>query len=85
MTNAREAKIDQEVGKEDQPNLIDTEEGQIFELIARIRTLVSIPYREKLATLLITLYIDAKEADETNAGISLAWITPKLLQFLAIA
>jgi hypothetical protein len=54
-----------------QPNLIDTEEGQILELIARTRTSVSIPHREKLAKMLITLYIDAKEEEETNAGISL--------------
>jgi hypothetical protein len=54
-----------------QANLLDTEEDQIKELIFRIRTTLSIPYRESLATRLVTLFGDAKEEDVDSVGIAL--------------
>lgn len=53
-----------------QTNLLDSEEEKVRELIFRIRTSLSIPYREKLADRLVTLFYDAKEEDFASVGIS---------------
>lgn len=61
-----------------QLELLDTEEGQVKELILdqvrelvlRFRFLYSIPYREALVNRILTLFKDAKEEDELSIGIS---------------
>jgi hypothetical protein len=54
-----------------QTNLLDSEEEKVLELFFRFRTSISIPYREKLADRLVTLFYDAKEEDFASVGISL--------------
>jgi hypothetical protein len=51
-------------------DLLDSQEDQVQELIFRIRTSLSVPYREHLANRLITLFNDAKEEDPYSLGIS---------------
>jgi len=53
-----------------QVDLLDSEEDQVKELIFRIRTSKSIPYRQSLANRLFTLFYDAKEEDPASLGIS---------------
>ncbi len=53
-----------------QTDLLDSEEDQVRELIIRIRTSLPIPYREKIADRLITLFYDAKEEDYASVGIA---------------
>lgn len=53
-----------------QEDLLDSEEDQVKELIFRIKTSKSIPYRQSLANRLFTLFYDAKEEDPTSLGIS---------------
>jgi hypothetical protein len=53
-----------------QADLLDSEEDQVQGLIFRIRTSISIPYRESLANKLITLFNDAKEEDSASLGIA---------------
>jgi len=53
-----------------QVDLLDSEEDQVKELISRIRTSKSIPYRQGLANRLLALFIDAKEEDPASLGIS---------------
>lgn len=53
-----------------QTNLLDTEEDHARELIFRIRTSLLIPYREKLADRLVTLFYEAKEEDFASVGIA---------------
>jgi hypothetical protein len=53
-----------------QEDFLDREEDQVRELVFRIRTSLSIPYREKLAGRLITLFNDAKEEDSATVGIA---------------
>ncbi len=53
-----------------QTNLLDTEEDHAQELIFRIRTSLSIPYREKLADRLVRVFYDAKEEDFASVGIA---------------
>lgn len=53
-----------------QTNLLDSEEEKVRELIFRFRTSLSIPYREKLADRLVTLFYDAREEDFASVGIS---------------
>jgi hypothetical protein len=52
-----------------QANLLDNEDDQTQDLIFRIRTSTSIPYRERLANRLLTLFNDAKEEDPASLGI----------------
>ena len=53
-----------------QVDLLDSEEDQVKELIFRIRTSKSIPFRQTLANRLLTLFYDAKEEDSASLGIS---------------
>lgn len=53
-----------------QSNFIDTEEDQVQELIFKIKTSLTIPYREILANRLLTLLHDAKEEDPSSYGIA---------------
>ena len=53
-----------------QTNLLDSEEDQVQKLIFRIRTSLSIHYREKLADRLTVLFDDAKEEDSATVGIA---------------
>ena len=53
-----------------QGDLLDSEEDQVQELIFRIKTSPSIPYRERLAKKLVTLFKDAKEEDSASPGIA---------------
>lgn len=53
-----------------QVNLLDREEEQIKELIFRIRTSKSIPFRQTLANRLFALFNAAKEEDTASLGIS---------------
>ena len=53
-----------------QVDLLDSEEDHVKELIFRIRTSKSIPYRQSLANRLFTLFYDAKEEDPASLGIS---------------
>lgn len=50
---------------------LDTKETQVHELIDRIRTLKTIPHREKFANSLLTLFNDAKEEDPDGSGIEI--------------
>ena len=51
-------------------DLLDSEEEQVQELIFRIRTSESIPFRQTLANRLLALFNDAKEEDSASLGIS---------------
>ena len=53
-----------------QANLLDNEEDQTQDLIYRIRSSISIPYRERLANRLLTLFSDAKEEEPASFGIA---------------
>lgn len=53
-----------------QVDLLDVEEKKVQELIFRIRTSPSIPYRETLANRLLTLFNDAKEEDPASVAIA---------------
>ncbi len=53
-----------------QVDLLDREEEQVKELISRIRTSKSIPFRQTLANRLLALFNDAKEEDSASLGIS---------------
>ncbi|MGB7293746.1 MAG: hypothetical protein WBD99_16370 [Thermodesulfobacteriota bacterium] len=53
-----------------QADLLDVGEKKVQELIFRIRTSLSIPYREMLANRLLTLFNDAKEEDPASVGIA---------------
>lgn len=53
-----------------QVDLLDSEEDQTQILIFRIKTSLYIPYRERLASSLITLIKEAKEEDATSPGIA---------------
>lgn len=71
---SREVFISDWPEKEDpfsQTDLVENEEDQIQELIFRIRTSLSSPYRERLANRLLTLFNDAKEENPERPGISL--------------
>ena len=46
-----------------QVDLLDSEEDAAQEIIYRIKTTLSVPYRERLANRLLTLVNDAKEED----------------------
>jgi hypothetical protein len=66
-------RISEWVGSKDpetQTDLVDNEENQTQDLIFRIRTSTSIPYRERLANRLLTLFNDAKEEDPASLGIA---------------
>jgi len=52
-----------------QADLLDSEEGQIQQLIYQIKTSPIILYRERIANRLVTLFNDAKEEDFANLGI----------------
>jgi hypothetical protein len=54
-----------------QTDLLDSEEDQVQELIYRVKTLLSIPYREYLANKFLTLFNDAKEEDSASLGIAI--------------
>ena len=54
-----------------QMNLLNREEKQLRELIFRLRTTLSIPYRESLANRLNTLFHDSKEEDPSSIGITI--------------
>lgn len=65
-------RISEWVGSKDpetQMDLVDNEEDQTQDLIFRIRTSTSIPYRERLANRLLTLFNDAKEEGPASLGI----------------
>lgn len=53
-----------------QSDLLKTEEEQLQEAIFYIKRLISIPYKDKLADMLLTLFYDAKEEDPDSLGIS---------------
>lgn len=53
-----------------QEDLLYSEDKQVQELIFRIRTSPTIPYRERLANRLVTLFKDAKEDDSASPGIA---------------
>jgi hypothetical protein len=53
-----------------QADLLNGEEKKVQELIFRIRTSLSIPYREILADRLLTLFNDAREDDPASLGIA---------------
>lgn len=53
-----------------QVDLLDSEEDAAQEIIYRIKTTLSVPYRERLANRLLTLVNDAKEADSSSSGIT---------------
>ena len=53
-----------------QVDLLDSEEDAAQEIIYRIKTTLSVPYRERLANRLLTLVNDAKEADTSSSGIT---------------
>ncbi len=53
-----------------QPDLLSSEEVQVQELIFRVKTSSSLPYRESLANRLFTLFNDAKEDDPASLGIA---------------
>ena len=53
-----------------QPDLLKSEEDQVQELIFQIKRLISIPYQDKLANKLLTLFNDAKEEDPDSLGMS---------------
>ncbi|MCR4321850.1 MAG: hypothetical protein NUV74_16115 [Candidatus Brocadiaceae bacterium] len=53
-----------------QVDLLDSEEDAAQEIIYRIKTTLSVPYRERLANRLLTLVNDAKEADPSSSGIT---------------
>ncbi len=53
-----------------QVDLLDIEEDQVQELILRIKTSISITYRENLANRLLALFNDAKEEDPASLGIA---------------
>ena len=53
-----------------QANVLKNEEDQVQELIFRIKTSRSIPYRGSLANRLLALYNDAKEEDSDCIGIA---------------
>ena len=52
-----------------QVDLLDREEDMAQEIIYRIKTTLSVPYRERLANRLLTLVNDAKEEDPYSPGI----------------
>lgn len=52
-----------------QMDLLESNDKKIQDLICQIRTSIFIPYREKLANRLFTLFNDAKEEDPTSLGI----------------
>ena len=52
-------------------NLIDNEEKQVMDLIFRVRVLLPVPYSNKLAERLITLFYDAQEEDPLSIGPSI--------------
>jgi len=53
-----------------QSDLLNSAEDQIQESIFQIKRLISIPYRENLADMLLTLFSDAKEEDPDSLGMS---------------
>ena len=53
-----------------QVDLLDSEEDMAQEIIYRIKTTLSVPYRERLANRLLTLVNDAKEEDPCSPGIT---------------
>lgn len=53
-----------------QVDLLDSEEDAAQEIIYRVKTTLSVPYRERLANRLLTLVNDAKEADSSSSGIT---------------
>ena len=53
-----------------QADLLKNEEDQIQELIFQIKRLISIPYKDNLANMLLTLFDDAKEEDPFSLGMS---------------
>lgn len=53
-----------------QSDLLDSEENMAQEIIYRIKTTLSVPYRERLANRLLTLVNDAKEEDPSSPGIT---------------
>jgi len=53
-----------------QSDLLDSEEDMAQEIIYRIKTTLSVPYRERLANRLLTLFNDAKEEDPSSPGIT---------------
>ncbi|MBM4066848.1 MAG: hypothetical protein FJ266_14640 [Planctomycetes bacterium] len=53
-----------------QSDLLDSEEDMAQEIIYRIKTTLSVPYRERLANRLLTLVNDAKEEDPSSPGIT---------------
>lgn len=53
-----------------QVDLLYEEDEQVQELIFRIKTSLFIPYHERLANRLVTLFKDAKEEDPNSHGIS---------------
>jgi len=54
-----------------QTNLLESEEDQVKKMILRIRTSLSIPYRQRLSNRLLALFNDAKEEEPTSPGISI--------------
>lgn len=54
-----------------QPDLLDTEERQVQQLIRRIRIDNSIPYQERMYNRLLSLFYDAKEDDPASIGIAI--------------
>lgn len=62
--------LDSEEDPFTQVDLFDSEEDQVKELISRIRTSKSIPYRQSLANRLLALFNDATEEDPASLGIS---------------
>ena len=53
-----------------QSDLLNNEEGQVLDLIFRIRKSEAIPYRNSLTNRLNALFYDAKEEDTVSLGIS---------------
>lgn len=53
-----------------QTDLVINEEDLVQELILQVKTLTSIPYKDNLATKLLTLFSDAKEEDPYSPGMS---------------
>ena len=52
-------------------NLIENEEDQLMELIVLVRTMLPVPYNNKLAERFITLFNDVKEEDPLSVGPSI--------------
>lgn len=63
--------VTEDEGSFTQPDLLDSEEHQVQELIIRISKDSSIHYRQRLSSRLLTLFSDAKEEDASNLGISI--------------